>query len=109
MTIVYQNGIAGKICANPECGWKLLSEFHPRRILGIPAGDGYKSRCKDCWNAQAREERNMNLEHYRKRQQEYVETNKNHYQELKRAHQKANPEKYENALRKYREAHREEI
>ena len=29
MAIVYQNGIAGKICANPECGWKPLSEFSP--------------------------------------------------------------------------------
>jgi len=109
MTIVYQNGIPGKICANPECGWKPLSEFHPRRILGIPAGDGYKSRCKDCWNAQARTERTANLEHYRTRQQEYVEANKEHYRNLKRTHQKANPEKYDEALRKYREAHREEI
>lgn len=109
MAIVYQNGIPGKICANPECGWKPLSEFHPQRILGIPAGDGYKSRCKDCWNAQAREERNANLEHYRTRQQQYVEANKDHYRDLKRAHQKANPEKYREAVRKYQEAHREEI
>ena len=41
MAIVYQNGVAGKICANPECNWKPLSEFPPRRVLGIPAGDGY--------------------------------------------------------------------
>ncbi len=47
MAIVYQNGVAGKICINPECGWKPLSEFHPRRLLGIPVVDGYKSRCKD--------------------------------------------------------------
>jgi 5-methylcytosine-specific restriction endonuclease McrA len=109
MTIVYQNGVAGKICANPECGWKPLSEFHPRRILGIPAGDGYKSRCKDCWNAQGRVERNAKLEDYRTRQQKYVEANKDHYRELKRAHQKAHPEKYDEALRKYRESHREEL
>ncbi len=103
MTIVYQNGIPGKICANPECGWKPLSEFHQRRILGIPAGDGYKSRCKECWNTQGRAERNARLEHYRTRQQKYVETNKDHYRDLKRAHQKAHPEKYDEALRKYRE------
>ncbi len=109
MAIIYQNGIAGKICANPECGWKPLSEFHSKRLLGIPVGDGYKSRCKDCFNAQARGERAANLEQYRAREQEYVEANKEHYQELKRAHQKANPEKYEDALRKYRETHREEI
>lgn len=109
MAIVYQNGIAGKICANPECGWKPLSEFHPRRLLGIPTGDGYKSRCRDCLNAQARDERNANIEQYRARAQEYVEANKDHYRELKRAHQKANPEKYDEALRKYRETHRDEI
>ncbi|HEX9838706.1 MAG TPA: HNH endonuclease [Anaerolineales bacterium] len=109
MTIVYQDGFPGKICANPDCGWKPISEFHPRRLLGIPAGDGYKSRCKDCFNAQARAERAANLEQYSAREQKYVEANKDHYRELKRAHQKANPEKYEEALRKYRETHREEI
>lgn len=40
MAIVHQNGVAGKICANPECGWKPLSEFHPARLLGMPVGDG---------------------------------------------------------------------
>lgn len=109
MTIVYRNGIPGKICANPECGWKPLSEFHPRRILGIPAGDGYKSRCRDCFNAQARAERNANLEHYRTTKKKYSETNKDHYRELKRAHQKAHPENYAEALHKYRDNHREEI
>jgi len=109
MAIVYQNGIPGKICANPECGWKPLSEFHPRRILGIPAGDGYKSRCKDCFNAQKRDERAAKLEQYRIREQEYVEANKDHYRELKRAHQKTNPEKYIEAGRRYIKAHREEI
>lgn len=109
MTIVYQNGIPGKICANPECGWKPLSEFHPRRILGIPAGDGYKSRCRDCARAQGRAERAAKLEQYRTREQNYVETNKDHYRELKHTHRKANPEKYDEALRRYREAHREEI
>jgi 5-methylcytosine-specific restriction endonuclease McrA len=109
MTIVYQDGFPGKICANPDCGWKPISEFHPRRLLGIPSGDGYKSRCKDCFNAQARAERAANLEQYSAREQKYVEANKDQYRELKRAHQKANPEKYEEALRKYRETHREEI
>jgi 5-methylcytosine-specific restriction endonuclease McrA len=109
MAIVYQNGIAGKICANPECGWKPLREFPQRRVLGVPVGDGYKARCRECWNAQSRDERAAKLEHYRAKEQEYVEANKEHYRELKRAHQKAHPEKYDEALRKYREAHREEI
>lgn len=56
MAIVYQDGVAGKVCANPKCGWKPLSEFHPSRLLGLPVGDGYKSRCKDCFNAQKRSE-----------------------------------------------------
>ena len=109
MAIVYQTGIAGKICANPECGWKSLSEFPPRRLLGLAVGDGYKSRCRDCFNAQARAERAANFEHYQTREQEHIEANKDHYRELKRAHQKANPEKYQEAQRKYRETHREEI
>ena len=109
MAIIYQNGIAGKICANPACGWKPLSEFAPARLLGMPVGDGYKYRCRDCSKAQSRAERTAKLDQYRTREKEYVEANKDHYREVKRAHQKANPEKYEEALRKYRETHREEI
>jgi len=109
MAIVYENDIAGKICANPDCGWKPLSEFAPARSLGLPVGDGYKSRCRDCWNAQSRAEYAASSDKYRETQRKYVEANKEHYRELKRAHQKANPERYDEALRKYRESHREEI
>ncbi len=108
MAIVYQNGVAGKICINPECGWKPLSEFSPKRLLGIPVGDGYKSRCRKCANTQSRAEYAAKIEQYRSVQQKYVEANKEHYQELKRAHQKANPEKYKEASHKYNESHREE-
>lgn len=109
MVIVYQNEVAGKICVNPECGWKPLSEFHPRRLLGIPVGDGYKSRCKDCFNAQKREEREAKPEEYKETARKYVEANKDHIRELKRKHQAENPEKYDEAERRYREAHREEV
>jgi 5-methylcytosine-specific restriction endonuclease McrA len=109
MAIVYQNGVAGKICASPECGWKPLSEFHSRRLLGIPVGDGYKSRCKECFNAQKRAERAAKPEKHRDTARKYVESNKDHIRELKRKHQAENLEKYDEALRKYREAHREEI
>ena len=109
MAIVYQNGVAGKICANPECGWKPLSEFHPRRLLGISVGDGYKARCKECFNTQKRSERAVKAEKYQETARKYVEANKEHIQNLKRKHQSENPEKYDEALRKYRETHREEI
>jgi 5-methylcytosine-specific restriction endonuclease McrA len=109
MTIVYQNGVAGKICANPECGWKPVSEFRPSRLLGVPIGDGYKSRCKKCWNAQKRVERISNPKKHKDTARKYVEANREHIRELKRKHQEQNPEKYDEALRKYREAHREEI
>ncbi len=108
MAIVYQDGVAGKICANPEGGWKPLSEFAPARLLGIPIGDGHKSRCRKCFNAQSRAEYAAKIDKYKDVQRKYVEANKEHYRELKRAHQKANPEKYKEASRKYNEAHREE-
>lgn len=107
MAIIYQNGIAGKICANPDCNWKLVSEFAQRKSLGLPIGDGYKSRCRNCFNAQSRAERNANLEHYRATERAYIEAHKEHYQALKRAHQQAKPEKYIEASRKYREAQRD--
>ena len=109
MAIVYQNSVAGKICTNPECGWKPLNEFAPRRLLGIPAGDGYKSRCKDCFNEQKRTERAAKPEEYRGAARKYVESNKEHIRELKRKHQAENPENYEEASRRYLEAHREEV
>ena len=109
MAIVYQNDIAGKICANPDCGWKPLSEFAPARLLGFPIGDGYKSRCRDCFNAQKRAERAVKPEKYKATAQKHVEANKEHIQNLKRSHQKENPEKYDEATRKYWETHSEEI
>ena len=109
MAVVYQGDIAGKICANPECGWKPLSEFAPAKLFGMPVGDGYKYRCRECARAQSRAERAANLDKYRTAERKYTEANKEHYRELKRTHQKANPEKYDEALRKYRETHREEI
>ena len=109
MAIVYQNDVAGKICANPDCGWKPLSEFAPARLLGFPIGDGYKSRCRDCFNAQKRAERAAKPEKYKATAQKYVEANKEHIQNLKRSHQKENPEKYDEATRKYWETHSEEI
>ena len=109
MAIVYQNGTAGKICANPDCGWKPLSEFGPARLHGKPVGDGYKSRCRKCARAQGHTERASNLEHYRAIEREYVEAHKEHYRELKRSHREANPEKYLKALARYRETHRAEI
>jgi hypothetical protein len=109
MAIVYQNGIAGKICASPTCGWKPIGEFHPARLLGLPVGDGYKSRCKVCFNAQKREERAANPEKHRETARKYVRANKEHIRDLKRKHQQAHPEKYDEALLKYRETHREEI
>jgi hypothetical protein len=101
MAIVYQNDVAGKICANPDCGWNPLSKFHQKRLLGISVGDGYKSRCRDCFNAQKRAERAAKPEKYRATAQKYVEANKEHIQNLKRSHQRENPEKYDEAARKY--------
>lgn len=109
MAIVYQNGIPGKICVNPECGWKPLSEFPSRRLLGVPVGDGYKSRCRDCSKAQKRAERAAKPKAYRETARKYVDANKEHIRELKRKHQAENPRSYEEALRKYRATHRAEI
>ncbi|MEK7312557.1 MAG: HNH endonuclease [Chloroflexota bacterium] len=110
MAIEYRDGIAGKVCANPECNqWKPLSEFHPRRLLGLPVGDGYKSRCQGCMNAEKREKRAADPELHREVAREYVEANREHIGELKRFHQEEHPEEYLEAGRRYRDAHREEI
>ena len=109
MTIIHQNGIAGKICANPDCGWKPLSEFAQRNLHGLPAGDGYKSRCRNCFNAQKRAERAAKTEQYIATAREYVRANQEHIRELKRAHQKKNPERYTEIDRKWKEMHREKV
>ncbi|MCB0120274.1 MAG: HNH endonuclease [Anaerolineales bacterium] len=109
MAIVYQNDVAGKICANPECGWKPLSEFAPARLFGLPVGDGYKSRCRICWNAQKRAQRAANPEKHRETARKYVEANKEHIQNLKRKHQAENPDKYQEASQRYLETNREKV
>ncbi|HAX68108.1 MAG TPA: hypothetical protein DCY14_00740 [Anaerolineae bacterium] len=109
MAIVYQDGVAGKVCANPKCGWKPLSEFHPSRLLGLPVGDGYKSRCKDCFNAQKRSERSSKPEKYKETARRYVEANKEHIRNLKRKHQAEYPDKYQEASQKYLESNRERV
>jgi 5-methylcytosine-specific restriction endonuclease McrA len=109
MAIIYQNDTAGKICANPECGWKPLSEFYHSSLHGRPVGDGYKSRCRECARAQGRAERAANLEHYRAVEREYAKAHEEHYRELKRSHRQANPEKYREAGARYCETHRAEI
>lgn len=109
MAIVYQDSVAGKVCANPECGWKPLSEFAPARLFGLPFGDGYKSRCRICWNAQKRAERAAKSEKYKETARKYVEANKEHVRNLKRKHQAEHPEKYEEASRRYLETNRKKV
>lgn len=109
MAIVYRDDIAGKICANPECGWKPLNEFGARRLGGFPVGDGYKSRCKDCFDAQKRAERAARAEKYRETARKYVVSNRDHIREIKCAHRKANPAKYDDALRKHHLSQRAEL
>jgi 5-methylcytosine-specific restriction endonuclease McrA len=102
VAIIYRNGVAGKVCANPDCGWKPLSEFPHRRQGGQFVGDGYKSRCRMCANAQKRAERAAKPDQYREAARKYVAANLEHIRELKRFHQKANPQQYFHALRRYR-------
>jgi len=109
MVIVYFDDIAGKVCANPDCGWKPLSDFSHRRQGGYLVGDGYKSRCRDCANAQKRAERGAKPGQYRESARQYVQANLEHIRALKRSHQQANPGKYRDALIKYRLQHREKI
>jgi 5-methylcytosine-specific restriction endonuclease McrA len=109
LVIVYRDCVAGKVCANPDCGWKPLTEFAVARSGGVPVGDGYKSRCRDCFNAQKRAERAAKPEKYRATAQKYVEGNQSHIRQIKREHRKEHPEKYDEALRRYRTTHRDEI
>ncbi len=110
MAIEYRGGVAGKVCANPKCNqWKPLSEFHSRRLLGTPVGDGYKSQCKVCANAEKRASRARDPEHHRQVSRDYVEANRDHIRALKRSHKESHPEEHLEAGRRYRDAHREEI
>jgi 5-methylcytosine-specific restriction endonuclease McrA len=102
MVVVYFDDIAGKVCANPDCGWKPLSNFSHRRQGGHLVGDGYKSRCRDCANTQKRAERAAKPEKYRETALNYVAANLEHIRELKRSHQKSHPQKYLHALHRYR-------
>lgn len=111
MAIIYKNNEPGKVCTNPQCAqWKPLSEFHPRKALGIiPMSDGYKSRCKECINAEKRDKRKENPELHREKSRQYVSLRREHVRELKRKHRKLKLDSYQEALERYRESHRDEI
>jgi 5-methylcytosine-specific restriction endonuclease McrA len=75
MAIVHNaDGVAGKICSRCR-EWKPLSEFALHRWRGAPIGDGYKSACKICLNADWRAWRMKNTDKERERYQIYREQN----------------------------------
>jgi 5-methylcytosine-specific restriction endonuclease McrA len=65
MTIVHQNGEAGKICSRC-CIWKPLTSFSKR-----PNGDGYQSHCKACRAEHGRYTREMFPERHKWAKRKY--------------------------------------
>lgn len=108
MAIEVRDGVAGKVC----CGcreWKPVSEFGIANHNGKPHGDGYKSRCRPCANAQARAERVAKLEQYRQNARKYLASRREQSNEYQREWRNKNRDKVRASLHAYKTANRAKI
>jgi 5-methylcytosine-specific restriction endonuclease McrA len=103
-----QPAITGKVCVGCR-EWKAVSEFSPLRWKGKPLGNGYRSRCKTCSNAQQRAKRAAQPELYRGKAREYIASRHDHSTEYQRSWRDENREKVRASGRTYREANHEKI
>lgn len=71
-----------------------MSEFSPRRVLGVPVGDGYQSPCKTCYRARQNVHRDTNREEVREYDRAYREANREKLSEYDRKHYLANRERH---------------
>lgn len=78
MTIIYQDGIAGKVCTKCRT-WRPVKRFPVREALR----DGYDSICNECRNAASRKWRRENPDRVRQLNDEYYWL---HHEERKAYH-----------------------
>jgi 5-methylcytosine-specific restriction endonuclease McrA len=100
--------ITGKVCIGCK-EWKPVSEFSPLRWKGKPLGNGYRSHCKACSNAQQRAKRAAYPEPYRDKARKYMASRRDQSNNYQRAWRNENREKVRASLHAYREANREQI
>jgi 5-methylcytosine-specific restriction endonuclease McrA len=100
--------ITGKVCVGCQ-EWKPVSEFSPLRSHGKAIGNGYKSRCKACSNAQQRAKRAADTKRHRDRDRVYRASRLEQSNAYQRHWRDTNPEKVDQANRTYRQANLEKI
>jgi 5-methylcytosine-specific restriction endonuclease McrA len=100
--------IMGKVCVGCQ-QWKPVGEFSSLRWKGKPLGNGYRSRCKVCSNAQQRAKRAARPELYRDKARKYMASRRDQSNNYQRAWRAENQEKVSASLHAYRETHREQI
>jgi 5-methylcytosine-specific restriction endonuclease McrA len=100
--------ILGKVCVGCQ-ERKPISEFSPLRSHGKAIGNGYRSRCKACSNAQQRAKRAEHPKQYRDRDREYMASRREQSNDYQRMWRDKNHGKVDEANRTYREANREKI
>jgi 5-methylcytosine-specific restriction endonuclease McrA len=100
--------IKGKVCVGCQ-EWKPVSEFSPLRSDGKAIGNGYRSRCKACSNAQQRAKRAVYPERYRDRDREYIAARREQSNEYQRRWRDKHREKVRASGYVYRQANREKI
>jgi 5-methylcytosine-specific restriction endonuclease McrA len=100
--------IMGKVCVGCQ-EWKPVSEFSPLRSHGKAVGNGYRSRCKACSNAQQRAKRAAYPQRYRDRDREYMTSRREQSNEYQRMWRDKYREKVRISGQAYREANREKI
>lgn len=93
MTIIYQDGIPGKVCTQCHV-WKPVSAFSPRLVRGVPQVDGYRSDCKACFNIRQRARRQENHAKTLTYEREWREKNRERIRTYDREHYLRNRERH---------------
>lgn len=102
------SGHPGKVCAKCK-QWKSTIGFAILRFRGKPWGDGYRARCKDCSNADARAKRAANPAAFRAKARIYMSERREHSNNYQRKWRANNPDKVKSALALYRARNRRSI
>lgn len=99
MAIIERAEGPGKVCIH--CAeWKPIARYSPRRLNGVPKGDGYQSYCKACYRKRFHAWREKNLERQRAYERAYREANREKLRVYDREHYLRNRERHNELIRR---------
>ena len=98
MTIVYQDGVRGKVCSKCKT-WRPVERFRPRNL----SLDGYNSLCRECENENSRRWRANNKGRVAELNREFYEANREKRLTYHREYRQANRDYFREEMKRFRQ------